>query len=132
MTRVVSGDCNWVVECQRDRWPAADFAWAVAENLPPAATVQPVGSGGGASAVRCGDGVTLSGVDLGVEAAPDETTVCKLRRMPERNKLAKTLLKAVNEYPPEHGTKDCHRHHRGRDNHRRAERDQKARRQAPA
>ena len=38
------------------------------------------------------------GGDLGVEGAPDETTVCKFRHLLERNKLGKTLLKAVNEY----------------------------------
>jgi transposase, IS5 family len=38
------------------------------------------------------------GIDLGVEGAPDETTVCKFRHLLERNKLGKTLLKAVNEH----------------------------------
>src|SRR5437899_7987871 len=37
-------------------------------------------------------------IDLGVESAPDETTVCKFRHLLERNKLGKTLLKAVNEH----------------------------------
>src|SRR5260370_5702757 len=37
------------------------------------------------------------GIDLGVEGAPDETTVCKFRHLLERNKLGKTLLKAVNQ-----------------------------------
>jgi transposase, IS5 family len=38
------------------------------------------------------------GIDLGVEGAPDETTVCKFRHLLERNKLGKTLLRAVNEH----------------------------------
>jgi IS5 family transposase len=45
------------------------------------------------------------GIDLGVEAAPDETTVCKFRHLLERNKLGKVLLKAVNEYLRENGIK---------------------------
>src|SRR6266403_72191 len=38
------------------------------------------------------------GIDLGVEGAPDETTVCKFRHLLERNKLGKVLLTAVNEH----------------------------------
>jgi IS5 family transposase len=34
------------------------------------------------------------GIDLGVEGAPDETTVCKFRHLLERNKLGKVLLTA--------------------------------------
>lgn len=45
------------------------------------------------------------GIDLGQEAAPDETTVCKFRHLLERNKLGKTILKAVNEYLRTHGIK---------------------------
>jgi len=45
------------------------------------------------------------GIDLGSEAAPDETTVCKFRHLLERNKLGKTLLKAVNQYLHENGIK---------------------------
>lgn len=45
------------------------------------------------------------GIDLGVEGAPDETTVCKFRHLLERNKLGKTLLKAVNEYLCTNGIK---------------------------
>ena len=45
------------------------------------------------------------GIDLGVEGAPDETTVCKFRHLLERNKLGKTLLKAVNEYLRSNGIK---------------------------
>jgi IS5 family transposase len=40
----------------------------------------------------------FAGIDLGSEAAPDETTICKFRHLLERNKLGKTLLKAMNEY----------------------------------
>jgi len=45
------------------------------------------------------------GIDLGEEGAPDETTVCKFRHLLERNKLGKTLLKAVNEYLRQNGVK---------------------------
>jgi IS5 family transposase len=45
------------------------------------------------------------GIDLGVEGAPDETTICKFRHRLERNKLGKTLLKAVNEYLRTNGIK---------------------------
>ena len=38
------------------------------------------------------------GIDLGVEALPDETTVCKFRHLLEKHELGKTLFKAVNEY----------------------------------
>jgi IS5 family transposase len=45
------------------------------------------------------------GIDLGVEGAPDETTVCKFRHLLERNKLGKTLLRAVNEHLHRSGIK---------------------------
>jgi transposase, IS5 family len=45
------------------------------------------------------------GIDLGVEGAPDETMVCKFRHLLERNKLGKTLLKAVNEHLRRNGIK---------------------------
>jgi len=45
------------------------------------------------------------GIDLGVEGAPDETTVCKFRHLLERNKLGKTLLKAVNDHLRRSGIK---------------------------
>lgn len=48
---------------------------------------------------------SFAGIDLGVEAAPDETTVCKFRHLLERNKLGKTLLKAVNQYLRENDIK---------------------------
>jgi IS5 family transposase len=38
------------------------------------------------------------GCGSGVECAPDETTVCRFRHLLERNKLGKTLLKALNEH----------------------------------
>jgi len=49
--------------------------------------------------------VLFVGIDLGQEGAPDETTVCKFRHLLERNKLGKTLLKAVNEYLRTNGIK---------------------------
>ncbi len=45
------------------------------------------------------------GIDLGVEGAPDETTVCKFRHLLERNELGKTLLKAVNDHLHRSGIK---------------------------
>lgn len=45
------------------------------------------------------------GIDLGVEGAPDETTVCKFRHLLERNKLGKTLLTAVNDHLHRSGIK---------------------------
>ena len=45
------------------------------------------------------------GVDLGAEAAPDETTVCKFRHLLERNKLGKKLLSSVNEHLRRNGIK---------------------------
>jgi len=45
------------------------------------------------------------GIDLGVESAPDETTVCKFRHLLERAKLGKVLLKAVNEHLRRNGIK---------------------------
>lgn len=47
----------------------------------------------------------FAGIDLGSEAAPDETTICKFRHLLERNKLGKRLLAAVNEYLRIHGFK---------------------------
>src|SRR5580692_1795192 len=47
----------------------------------------------------------FAGIDLGAEAAPDETTVCKFRHLLEKNGLGKTLLKAVNQYLKENGIK---------------------------
>jgi len=45
------------------------------------------------------------GIDLGVEGAPDETTVCKFRHLLERAKLGKVLLKAVNDHLRREGIK---------------------------
>lgn len=39
----------------------------------------------------------FAGTDLGREAAPDETTVCKFRHLLERHKLGKQLFVAVNQ-----------------------------------
>lgn len=47
----------------------------------------------------------FAGIDLGSEAAPDETTVCKFRHLLERHKLGKPLLRAVNEYLRVNGIK---------------------------
>jgi len=45
------------------------------------------------------------GIDVGIEGAPDETTVCKFRHLLERNKLGKTLLTAVNDHLHRSGIK---------------------------
>ncbi len=47
----------------------------------------------------------FAGIDLGVEAAPDETTVCKFRHLLEKHKLGKKLLTAVNEHLRRSGIK---------------------------
>ena len=90
---------------ERARWPTTDSAGADAADLLPAAVVQPVGSGGGGSALRLGGDARFAGIDLGVEGAPDETTVCKFRHLLERNKLGKVLLSAVNEHLHRSGIK---------------------------
>ncbi len=48
---------------------------------------------------------SFAGIDLGVEGAPDETTVCKFRHLLEKNKLGKKLLTAVNEHLRRSGIK---------------------------
>ena len=45
------------------------------------------------------------GIDLEVQGAPDKTTICKFRHLLERNKLGKTLLRAVNEHLHRNGIK---------------------------
>jgi IS5 family transposase len=45
------------------------------------------------------------GIDLGVEAVPDETTICKFRHLLEKHGLGKKLLWAVNEYLRVNGIK---------------------------
>jgi IS5 family transposase len=47
----------------------------------------------------------FAGIDLGAEAAPDETTVCKFRHLLEKHKLGKRLLVSVNEYLRRNGIK---------------------------
>jgi transposase, IS5 family len=51
---------------------------------------------------------SFAGIDLGVEAAPDETTVCKFRHLLEKNKLGKRLLVKVNEHLRRSGIKIAH------------------------
>ncbi|TAM11529.1 MAG: IS5 family transposase [Nevskiaceae bacterium] len=45
------------------------------------------------------------GIDLGREAAPDETTVCKFRHLLEKHGLADRLFAAVSEHLKRHGMK---------------------------
>src|SRR6476659_7511987 len=47
----------------------------------------------------------FAGIDLGREAAPDETTVCKFRHLLERHKLGKQLFAAVNQHLKGQGIK---------------------------
>lgn len=47
----------------------------------------------------------FAGIDLGREAAPDETTVCKFRHLLERHKLGKELFSAVNQHLKSQGIK---------------------------
>jgi IS5 family transposase len=45
------------------------------------------------------------GIDLGVEGASDETTVCKFRHLLQRHKLGKVLLQAINDHLHRSGIK---------------------------
>jgi len=45
------------------------------------------------------------GIDLGHEAAPDETTVCKFRHLLERHKLGERIFAAVNAFLGKSGVK---------------------------
>ena len=45
------------------------------------------------------------GIDLGEEAAPDETTICKFRHLMERHNLGDQLFHLVNQYLQENGLK---------------------------
>ena len=48
---------------------------------------------------------TFVGIDLGREAAPDETTVCKFRHLLEAHNLGKQLFALIAEYLDENGMK---------------------------
>ena len=48
---------------------------------------------------------SFTGIDLGREPAPDETTVCKFRHLLEKHKLGEALFKAMNRHLHEHGIK---------------------------
>jgi len=45
------------------------------------------------------------GIDLGVEAAPDETTICKFRHRLEEHRLGKEIFATVNAHLSAHGFK---------------------------
>jgi len=45
------------------------------------------------------------GIDLGREAAPDETTVCKFRHLIEKHKLGEQIFVAVNSFLRKNGVK---------------------------
>ena len=40
----------------------------------------------------------FAGIDLGREAAPDETTICNFRHLLERHDIGRSMLQMVNEY----------------------------------
>jgi IS5 family transposase len=56
------------------------------------------------------------GIDLGQEAVPDETTVCKFRHLLEEHDLGGEMLETVNLHLQDKGT-ERHRYHRGRDHY---------------
>jgi IS5 family transposase len=64
------------------------------------------------------------GIDLGVEAAPDETTVCKFRHLLEKNKLGKKLLSDGERAPAAQRHQDHDRDDRRCDDYRCAEFDE--------
>ncbi len=47
----------------------------------------------------------FAGVDLGIAAAPDETTICRFRHLLEKHNLGKKLFEAVNVYLHENGVR---------------------------
>jgi IS5 family transposase len=47
----------------------------------------------------------FAGIDLGREAPPDETTICKFRHLLERQQLGPKILATVNEYLKRNGIK---------------------------
>lgn len=47
----------------------------------------------------------FAGIDLGREAVPDETTVCKFRHLLEKHKLGERIFAEVTAYLREHGVK---------------------------
>src|SRR5260370_2574396 len=60
------------------------------------------------------------GVDLGVAPAPDETTVCRLRHVLEKNDLGGLMLEAVNVHLEAKGIRIATGHDRGCDHYPRA------------
>jgi hypothetical protein len=63
------------------------------------------------------------GIDRGLEAAPDETTVCTFRHLLERNELGKVLLKAGERVPAGELHQGLEQQDRGCDHHQRTELD---------
>jgi IS5 family transposase len=62
----------------------------------------------------------FAGIDLGEEAVPDETTVCKFRHLLEKHNLAGALFGCVQVPLARQRCADQHRHHCGRHDHQRA------------
>jgi len=72
----------------------------------------------------------FAGVDLGVSAAPDETTILRFRHLLEEHDLCGQMLDAVNHYLETKGIRITTGHHRRRDDYPRAQFDEKLQRQA--
>ena len=64
------------------------------------------------------------GIDLGVEGAPDETTVCKFRHLLERAQARQDAAQGGQRSPATQRYQDLQRHHRGCDDYRGAQLDQ--------
>src|ERR1700679_816310 len=45
----------------------------------------------------------FAGIDLGREAAPDETTICKFRHLLEAHDIGEAILAAINKHLEAHG-----------------------------
>ena len=72
----------------------------------------------------------FAGVDLGVAAAPDETTILRFRHRLEQHDLCGEMLDTANRYLENERRPHLDGHHRRRDDYPRAEFDEELQRQA--
>ena len=72
----------------------------------------------------------FAGVDLGVAAAPDETTILRFRHLLEQHDLCGEMLDDGEPLPGNQGHPHHHRHHRRRDDYPCAQFDQERERQS--
>ena len=72
----------------------------------------------------------FAGVDLGVAAAPDETTILRFRHRLEQHDLCGEMLDKANRYLENERRPHLDGHHRRRDDYPRAEFDEELQRQA--